>query len=64
MRLQEIRKDRGLTLKQVAERSKLSEAAICLYENGKRKPMLDSLIRLANALDVTVDQLLDVHHEQ
>lgn len=64
MRLQEIRKGKGLTLKQVAERSNLSEAAICLYENGKRKPMLDSLIKLANALDVSVEQLLDLHHEQ
>lgn len=36
----------------------MAAAAISHFENGVRAPSLDSLIRLADALDITTDELL------
>lgn len=58
MRLREIRHIRGLTLKQVADEAKVSEAAMSLYERGKRNPNLVTAYRIAKALGVTIDELM------
>ena len=58
MKLKEIRRKRGLTLKQVAEKVEAAESTICLYERGKRSPNLEMAMKLASALGVTVDELI------
>jgi transcriptional regulator with XRE-family HTH domain len=51
---------RGLTQAQLAEKTGLPSTSISHFENpkGTRKPSIDSLRRLAIALDVTTDYLL------
>jgi putative transcriptional regulator len=58
MRLRELRHIKGLTLKQVAQKAKVSESAMSLYERGKRNPNLVTAYRIAKALGVTVDELI------
>lgn len=52
MQLREIRKAQNLTMKQVSERSDISESMLSLIESGKRTPSVRSAQRLAAALGV------------
>ena len=51
-RLKEARKVKKLTQEDVGKGIYVSKQEICLYENGKRKPPMDVLIRLAEFLEV------------
>lgn len=42
----------------LAERAGIHRTQISLYESGERMPLTATLVRLAAALDVSVDQLL------
>ena len=57
-RLVNLRKERNLTQKQLAEGVKLSEIAIQNYESGRRKPAYDALLALADFFDVSLDYLV------
>jgi transcriptional regulator with XRE-family HTH domain len=57
-RLREIRTERGLTLREVAERSSIDVSTLSRLEAGKRRLALDHLPRLAEALGVTTDDLI------
>jgi transcriptional regulator with XRE-family HTH domain len=52
------RRDRGLTLANVAERTGLNIGYLSQIENDKAVPSLDALISIADALDVSVAWLL------
>ena len=56
--MQFFRKKKGLSQAELAEKTDLSLSYISHVENAVKKASLDSYIRIANALDVTVDQLL------
>jgi transcriptional regulator with XRE-family HTH domain len=58
LRIKEIRKRRGITQAQLAEMTDLSVPYISYLENGKKKISLETLIRMCNALEVTLDDLL------
>lgn len=49
---------RGLTQSELGKRAKIAPAAISHFETGQRAPSLDSLVKLADALDCSVDLLL------
>lgn len=53
-RIREIRAQRGLSLRALAELSKLSTNAISLIERGDNSPTVSSLHSLANALAVPI----------
>jgi len=57
-RIKELRIERGLKQKEVAEKLEVTHAAIGNYESGKREPNIDLLIRLADCFDVSVDYLV------
>ena len=57
-RIQSLMETRGMTRKQLAEASGLTEAAISRYITGARHPKSISLSAIAKALDVTTDELL------
>ena len=59
-RLKELRKEVGLTQKQLGEMVGVTKVSICCYENGTRTPTLDTLIDLANSLGVDLAYLLGV----
>ena len=56
--LKRIRTEKGITQGQLADQVGVANTSICNYETGIREPNLDTLKKLANALDVTVDELL------
>jgi len=55
--IRRIRKERGLTLKQLGEAVGVSEAYIRAYESGRRNPKQQSLEAIATALHVNVEAL-------
>lgn len=59
MALRQIRESKGLTLQQVAEKVGLSYQAVALYEQGLRKPKIDTIKKLAEVLDVDVKEILE-----
>lgn len=57
--LQRFRKRCGLTQKQLAEKCGLAPGTIQQYELGKRKPKIEQLQKIANALNIPVEYLFD-----
>jgi transcriptional regulator with XRE-family HTH domain len=57
-RIKEARKGKKLTQGELAEQIGVSPASVAMYETGKREPYGETLVRLADALDVTTDFLL------
>ena len=49
---------RELSMNRLAEKSGLSQSMISLLERGMRSPTLDTLLRVAIALDVDLSELL------
>ena len=59
-RLRTLRQTLGLSLDEVAGRANLSASTVSRIETGKRTISLDVLLPLAGALQVDLDELLDV----
>ncbi len=57
-RIKELRKEKGLTQGELAQKIDVDIKMISYYENGKSVPSIDVLIKLAETFDVTVDYLL------
>jgi len=57
-KLQELRKQKGLTQEELAQRLYVSRAAISKWESGRGYPNIDSLKAIAKFFSVTVDDLL------
>lgn len=58
-RIRWLRLARGLTQTQLGERCGLTTAMICHLERTNRLPGLESLVRVAHALDSTASELLE-----
>lgn len=58
-RVKELRVRRGFSQEELSERTQLSLRTIQRIENGETEPRGDSLKRLAHALDVTPDDIVD-----
>ena len=56
--IKQIRKKRELSQYQLAHESGISQQHISNLENGKRLPRIDVILSLANALNVTVNDIL------
>lgn len=57
-RLRQLRTERGLTLQQVATSANLDVSTLSRLESGKRRLAIDHLPGLAQALGVSIDELL------
>lgn len=57
-RLRAFRKEKGMTIEQLAEQVGLSPNYLGDVERGKKFPSTATLIRLVNELDVSSDELL------
>ena len=57
-KLQELRKQKGLTQEELAESLFVSRTAISKWESGRGYPYIDSLKALAKFFSVTIDELL------
>jgi transcriptional regulator with XRE-family HTH domain len=56
--LKVLRELRNLTQAELGHRAGMGGASVSHFETGQRTPSLDSLVKLADALDVTLDTLL------
>ena len=57
-RIRKLRKERGLSITELAEMIGISYQSLQRYEAGKRDPSIQVLIALANFFDVSVDYLI------
>ncbi len=55
--IKRIRKEKGLTQKKLGELCGISESNIRKYENGKQNPKIETIEKIANALNV---QIIDI----
>ncbi|MDI6100966.1 XRE family transcriptional regulator [Actinoplanes sp. NEAU-A12] len=58
-RLRELRQQREMTLTRLAETTGISVSTLSRLESGSRKPTLELLLPLAEAYQVTLDELVD-----
>ncbi|WPW60722.1 helix-turn-helix domain-containing protein [Streptococcus agalactiae] len=56
--LKELRKEKKLTQTELASKLNISQKSYSNWESGKAEPTLDNIIKLANILDTTTDELL------
>lgn len=61
-RLKELRKKNGFTQQQLGNMIGVTKVSICCYENGTRTPTLDTLVDLANCLNVDIPYFLGVEY--
>ena len=59
--LKEARLSRGLTQIQIANQLGIDKSTYSGYESGKRQPDVKRIKELAGILNVSADELLDVH---
>ena len=57
-KLQELRKNRGMTQEELAEALYVSRTAISKWESGRGYPNIDSLKDISNFFSVSIDELL------
>ena len=57
-RIKAARERKGLTQEELAEEVDLSPMHVSVIERGVKLPKLETLINIANALDVSADVLL------
>jgi repressor LexA len=57
LKIKEIRKPKGITAKELAEHVNVAESTMSLYENGKREPDFKTILKIAEYLEVSVDEL-------
>lgn len=59
-RLKKLRKEKGLTQKELGERLGVKQNTFTNWENGKREPTLENVVKLAKLFKTTTDFLLGV----
>jgi transcriptional regulator with XRE-family HTH domain len=64
LRIKELRRRRGLSQEDVAERADTSPNYLSRMERGTENPTLDMLIKISEALEVDMWELLDFKHQE
>lgn len=62
LRIKELRKSRGLSQEQLAEKADINAKYLSRMERGTENPTLDMLIKLSHALDVEMWEMFDFGH--
>lgn len=58
LKLRELRKKSGITMKELGAEIGVAESTISQYETGKRQPDYETLLKLGEFFGVSVDYLL------
>ena len=58
IKIRELLSQKGMTARSLAEKVQVAESTMSLYISGKREPDYNTLRKIADVLDVTVDYLL------
>lgn len=56
-RIKELRQEKNLTQRQLAEKANTTATSISAYEKGQKTPSIEVLCNIANALETSVDWL-------
>ncbi len=64
MRLKELRKERGLRQRDIADYLSITQMSYSYYERGLREPEIALLIKLAELFNVSVDYLIENENER
>jgi len=56
--MRELRRKKGLTQLQLAEMLNVNETAVQHWESGRNQTDFETLVRIADFFDVTIDYLL------
>ena len=57
-RLRQVRASRGITQEELADRADIARTMVGRYETTEQLPAIDTLVRIADALDTSTDCLL------
>jgi transcriptional regulator with XRE-family HTH domain len=63
-KIKQIRTQKGFSQEELAEKTNLSLRTIQRVENGKSDPRGNTIIRIADALNVTIDTFIDSQKEE
>jgi len=63
IRIKELRDQKGISQEELAHRAGLSRTGMGFVETGKRWPRLDTLMKVADGLNITLDELLKGLHK-
>lgn len=58
-RLAEVRRDKGMSQQALATASGVHRVTIARFETGKASPNVQTMAKLAAALGVTIDEIVD-----
>ncbi|MCP3942982.1 MAG: helix-turn-helix transcriptional regulator [Chloroflexi bacterium] len=58
-KIKHLRKERGVTQKELAERAGLNSKLISKYETGRLNPKLENITKIAEALDISTDYFFE-----
>lgn len=61
-RIRFLMKEKNLNQKQLSEKAKITEASMSKYLSGERNPRTDVIVKIAKALDTSINYLLDDNH--
>jgi len=64
LRIKELRKRRGLSQEEIAEKAETSPNYVSRMERGTENPTLDMLIKLSEALEVDMWEVFDFKHQE
>lgn len=59
MKLRALRKEKQLTVDEIAQKVGLSAQCIYNYETGKREPSITTIFKIAEIMKVPVDDVLN-----
>ena len=57
-RIKELREDKDITQQEIAEYLCVAQNTYCNYENGKREPPIELLVKLSRYYEVNLEYLL------
>lgn len=58
MKLEMIRKQKGIKQQEIADATGVSISAVSHWESGRYKPSVENLIKIAEVLQCSIDELL------
>ena len=61
IKLKELRKQKNITLSELAKMTGISKSHLNYIENGIKEPTISVLVLIAKALNVKIDELYIVH---